>query len=512
MTLASCLQAAAAESPQRVFVRTEREAMTYAECWQRAVGYARRLRQRGIGRGDTVALMMTNSAEQVALWMGISVTGAVHAPLNTSLVGDHLAHALTVARPRVVVVDDRFLLTAAEALERAGFATSLVPGAEMAAEIDAQPGSATMPTASVLTSVAEMATGTLLFTSGTTGPSKACELSHRYLRRQGELHAKYLRITADDVLYCPFPLFHIDAATLTVSAALSRRATAALSTRFSASRFWDEVRAFDATVFNFMGATLSILWKQPPTERDRDHRVRLAWGVPLPEWAPEFQERFGIPLRQVYGLTDGGVPVYEPVAGPRRPGAAGRVIEEFEVRIDVTRNRPGDPAGVGEILVRGREPGLVMNGYFGMPEATQGTVEDGWVRTGDVGELDQDGYLTFRGRLSDSIRRRGENISAFEVEQLVESHPGVLEAAAVGVPSELTEEEVMVFVVRRPGAQVNAEELHRHSLAHGPASMAPRYIDFVDALPKTPTEKVEKFRLQERGTHRRSRAWDAERA
>ncbi|MGB5952289.1 MAG: ATP-dependent acyl-CoA ligase, partial [Ornithinimicrobium sp.] len=164
---------------------------------------------------------------------------------------------------------------------------------------------------------------------------------------------------------------------------------------------------------------------------------------------------------------------------------------------------------IGEILVRGRHPGLTMTGYFGMPEATAETVDaDGWVRTGDLGALDPDGYLTFHGRVTDSIRRRGENISAYEVEEAVTAHPDVVEAAAIGVPSDLTEEDVKVFVVPRPHALLAAPVLHRYLLEREPRSMVPRYYELVDELPKTPTEKVEKHALRARG--RTARTWDSE--
>lgn len=315
------------------------------------------------------------------------------------------------------------------------------------------------------------------------------------------------------MLYCPFPLFHIDAATLTVAAALAVGATAAIGKRFSASGFWQEVRAFDATVFNFMGATLSILWKRPPAADDRTHRVRLAWGVPMPSWQDGWRERFGFPLFQVYGLTDAGVPVYDPIDGTRRRGSCGRVIDQFDVMIaPLPAEQPGTDAldsGIGEILVRGREPGLTMTGYHGMPEATATTIDgDGWVHTGDRGSMDGDGYLTFHGRLSEAIRRRGENISAYEVEQLIDSHPAVLESSAIGLPSELTEEDVKVCVVLKPGTELTAGQLHDYCREHAAAFMIPRYIEFMDSLPKTPTEKVEKFRLRQAGVT--PATWDAD--
>jgi crotonobetaine/carnitine-CoA ligase len=505
-TLAAELQAAATDSPHCVFLRTVHEELTYEEANAAVARRAAALRTAGVGSGDAVALVMRTDLPQVILWFALSSLGALHVPVDPALKGQSLAHALRVAEVGLVLADDDVVETVRDTARDLSQAPQVLAVTVLPHGVtgDADRAPSYEPV------VADpLQTATLLFTSGTTGPPKACALSHRYLLRQGQLHAKHLELRADDVLYCPFPLFHVDAATLTVSAALAVRATAALGPRFSASGFWDEVRAVRATVFNFMGATLTMLWKRPPAPRDRDHHVRLAWGVPMPEWQAGFEARFGIPLRQVYGLTDAGIAVYDPVAaGQQRPGRAGRVVEEYEVAIDESRRREGDPPGVGEILVRGREPGLVMNGYYGDARATEATIVDGWVRTGDLGELDDDGFLAFHGRLSDSIRRRGQNISAFEVEELVTSHPDVVEAAALGVPSDLTEEDVLVCVVRRHGSELGAEELVRHCRAHGPAYMAPRYVQFLTVLPKTPTEKIQKTVLREAAVT--DDTWDAE--
>lgn len=499
-TITAMLTRAAAVTPDAVFLRTHEGDLTYRQTEQRSAGLATAFAQAGMGAGSCVALLMHNSLDQVLVWFALARLGAVHAPLNTALLGDRLIHALRVAEASVLIADAELLPVLTPVLDRLPeLKRVIVNGVTSDDRFEDLAGYRRCTDPASVTEVDELAAATMLFTSGTTGASKACVLSHRYLARQGQLHAEHLGLRAGDVLYCPFPLFHIDAATLTVVAALACRGTAALSRRFSASRFWAEVRAFDASVFNFMGATLTILWKQPPGAGDRDHRVRLAWGVPMPEWQSGWEERFGIPLRGIYGLTDGGIPVYDTVDGPQRPGTCGLVIPEFDVRIVDDSGQPLPSGHVGEIVVRGREPGLTMNGYHAMPEATAQVFRHGWLHTGDLGTLDDDGYLTFEGRLSDSIRRRGENISAYEVEQLLIRHPAVLEAAAIGVPSELTEEDVKAVVVLRPGARLTPEELHAFCRETAPRFMVPRYIELVPALPKTPTQKIEKFRLRQDG-------------
>lgn len=510
LDIVGMLDSRAASRPDHTFIHTPTATLTYLQLQRRSARLAGALAAHGVGPGSSVTLMMGNSVEQVVTWFALTRLGALCSPLNTALVGDPLTHVLTVTGSRLAVVD-------ADLCDRLTDATP--PGQLETLVLNRRTRAAATPTShsgiarldlADLTAGGEPAAvaasdpldpSTLLFTSGTTGVSKACILSRRYIAAQGAAHTRNLGLTEDDVLFCPFPLFHIDAATLTVVAALSVGATAALAPRFSASRFWDQVRASGATVFNFMGATLTILWKQPRTARDRDHRVRLAWGVPMPEWQDEWTARFGFPLYQLYGSTDAGLPAYDPVDGTQRAGACGRVTDLYEVRI------AGD-LPIGEILVRGRHPGLTMSGYYGMPEATAETIDsDGWVRTGDLGSLDSDGFLTFHGRSSDSIRRRGENISAFEVEQLALSHPDIVEAAAIGVPSELTEEDLMLCVVARPDSCIDPGGLHGFLAQCAPRHMVPRYIELVDELPKTPTQKIEKFKLKQAGV--RATTWDA---
>lgn len=481
------------------------EPVTYREAERRAAALAAGLQRLGVRRDEPVVALMGNSVELVLLWLAVARLGAVHVPVNPALIGDGLAHAFRLTRARIAVVDDALAPQLDAVRDRLPDLQRVVrvPSSEFDELADT-----TGAAAPAIVEVDPVQPAVMLFTSGTTGVSKACVLSHTYVLRQGQLHAQALALTADDVLYTPFPLFHIDAATLTVVAALSVGGTAAIAPRYSTSRFWDDVRAVDASVISFMGATLTMLWQAPADPRDRDHRVRLAWGVPMPAWKAGFEARFGIPLYEVYGLTDAGVPVYDPLDAPHRTGFAGRVLDAYEVAIADPAGRLLPPGEVGEILVRGREPGLVMNGYFAMPEATERAIRHGWVHTGDLGKLSDDGWLAFLGRSGEVIRRRGENISALDIEAALQAHPDVVEAAAIGVPSEWSEEEVMVFVVRRPGSRLDGAALTAWLAERLAGHMIPRFVEFLDALPRTPTEKIAKGRLRERG--RSEDTWDRE--
>jgi crotonobetaine/carnitine-CoA ligase len=512
LTLADLVDEHAAVRPDHPALRIEDEELTYRELADRASSIAGGLAAHGVAAGHNVALVLPNCVELVVTWLALGRIGAAAAPVNTSLGVDGLANALAMSAAEVAVVDERFLPAVGEALARAGnVRTVFVRGSTRAdlgpvavrgwAELAADPA----PRSAVRPGDPSI----LLFTSGSTGRSKACVLPHRYVTRQAEIFVEQLRLTDADVLFCPFPLFHADAAIFTVAPAFVLGATAALVERFSVRRFWDQVRRYEATVFDFMGATLTMLFAQEPGPRDADHPARLGWGVPLPEWAERFEQRFGVELVEVYGLSDAGIVLYNRPGEPRRPGSCGRPVDAFDVRILDENGFDLPPGQVGEICIRPREPHVVMSEYLGNAEATVQAWRDLWFHTGDLARRDDDGHFYFVGRHKDVIRRRGENISAIEIEAVINAHPAVLEVAAFGVPSELTEDEVMVAVALRDGHELAPADLVAHCEQQLPRHMVPRYLDFVGSLPKTPTEKVEKHVLAARGVT--GSTFDAER-
>ncbi len=505
-TVDALLSQRASTHGSHVFLRFAGRDLSYRQCDALSSAAARSLVDLGVGAGDLVALLLPNCPEMVVTWFGINRAGAVAAPVNTAFRGPALAHALNLTGARVLVVDDSLLdaltpvhheLTTARTLvvkgDHDGAAALFPQWTVLPYSVLERPGTAAPGTHG------ELDPALVLFTSGTTGRSKGCLLSHRFAVRQAELMVENFRLRSDDVLYCPFPLFHLDATVMTVMPALVLGATAAIGARFSASGFWPEVRTMGATAFDFMGATLTILHKRQSQVDDRDHHVRLAWGVPMPEFASAFEERFGLRLVEAYGSTDVGVPIYSDPSLPRRPGACGRPIPAYDVRLVDSSDSFVATGQVGEIVVRPNEPGLINDGYLGMPVESLAARRNLWFHTGDLARQDADGYIYFVGRLSDSIRRRGENISAFEVEEVVSAHPSVLEAAAYGVPSDLTEEDVMVAVVPRPGFTISPSELVAWCSSRMARHMLPTYVDVVPSLPKTPTEKVEKHVLRGRG-------------
>lgn len=505
-SLGAELRRAAAEVPDQPFIRMAAGEWTYRQIDEESDCLAAGLHAQGVRAGHHVSLMLPNCIEMAVLWFALAKLGAVAAPVNTSFRGAVLADAVNLVESRLAVVHATLRPQWAEVQGQLATATQVfVVAATDGADAAGCPPYSLLrsvePTEHTLPrpEVACDALCLLLYTSGTTGRSKAAMIGHRFVLAQAQLFIQGLELRPDDVLYCPYPMFHLDATVMTIVPALLLRGVAAIGERFSVSRYWDEVRALQATVFDFMGATVTMLWKQPPTPRDRDHRARLGWGVPLPSFAPQFEERFGCRLVELYGSTEAGGVMYMPLHGPRRTGSCGKVDPAFSSRL-------ADPQGFevpvgqpGELLLRPEQPGLLMQGYYGMPEATLAAFKDLWFHTGDLLRQDDEGYMYFVGRTKDIVRRRGENISAAEVEMGIETHPDVLECAVFGVPSDMTEEEVMACVVLRPGASLATAALADHCSQHMARFMVPRYVRLLPALPKTPTDKVEKFRLQAEG-------------
>ncbi len=506
-SLAGELRRAAADARDRPFLRLPEGEWTYGRFDAEVDRVAAGLRAQGVQRGHVVSLMLPNGIDFLRLWFALARLGAVTAPLNTAFRGAALADALELAGSTLLVMDASLREAVAAALTaRTRPLQVLTPGAPG----DPGPGWLATPAPGCVADVdlAGADLCLLLYTSGTTGRSKAAMIAHRFVLRQAELFIAGLGLRADDVLYCPYPLYHLDATVLTVAPALRLRAVAAIGARFSVSRYWDEVRLFRATVFDFMGATLTLLWKQPPGPADRDHHARLGWGVPLPDWAPQFEARFGCRLVELYGSTEVGVPILTAPGGPRRPGSCGRLHGPFDLCLVDEAGFEVPDGQPGELLVRAREPALLMQGYYAMPEVTLAAFRDLWFHTGDVLRRDAGGFYTFVGRRKDIVRRRGENISAAEVEIAIEQHPDVLVCAVIGVPSEMTEEDVMACVVCRPGRALAAPALAAWCEGRMARFMVPRYWRLLAALPMTPTDKVEKFRLQAEG--RTPDTWDRE--
>lgn len=473
--------------------------LSYGSFTEKVQRLAGGLQAAGLERNDRLMVVMSNSVQMVATMFASAWLGAVWVPVNVEFRGTALLRAIQVAQPRLIIIDEAF----ADPLMSNDLRTPLFVLPETTTATETK--DCTAPFASLLAAapilnpieVDRRHPAALLYTSGTTGRSKACELSHEYFFTAAQTLINSFELRSDDVLYCPFPLFHIDASVLTVTPALLLGAVAALGVRFSASRFWDEIRTNRATVFDFMGATLSILHKAPQQPGDRANPARLAWGVPVPDWVSGFEDRFDVVVRELYGSTEVGLPIVQGVNIGRINGSCGRCVDGAYARV-IDSGATVAPGVVGELQIayRGDSSGMLTR-YFDDSTEAEPIKATEWFSTGDLASIDSDGNVFFVGRTKDVIRRRGENISAAEVEESIAAHPEVAACAAYGVPSELTEEDLKVSVVLRPGATLDEAELHSFSRHTMGRHQVPRYWEFVTELPYTPTGKVEKFRLQQ---------------
>ena len=515
MTLGPWLRACAERHGDREAIRVMGAAKSYAgldgDADRLAAGLAAGV---GLRPGDRAAVIMRNSLACVDAWFAMARAGIVDVPVNVAQRGDGLAYVLGQSRSQAVVCDIEFADRLAEVTPQLPELRHVVLHRPDGSEPGAPsfgPGVAVHELASLYHDAAPRLpdlnagdTAVILYTSGTTGPPKGAMLSHGAnltLSRQTRWLMGYGR---GDVLYTAFPLFHINARYTTVTCALEAGARCVLEQRFSASEFWDTCRAGGVTAFNYMGALLMMLWKQPQRAGDADHPVRRGFGAPCPPeiWEP-FEERFGVRLTEVYGSTEVPIVTQNGTAAAdladRRVGTAGRSSGLYDVRIVDESDREVSPGVAGEIVVRARPNHATFSGYYDMTEATAEVWRGGWFHTGDRGVMDADGYLTFIDRLKDCVRRRGENISSWEVEQSIARHPGVLEAAVVGVPSELSEEEVLACVVLKPGRTLTGVGLIEHCRGRMADFAVPRYVRWMDELPRNASERVQKFELRAQG-------------
>ena len=489
--------------PDKDFLRFREGSATYREFDGIYRLLAARLAGAGIEPGAIVPTFFPNSEAAVATWFAITHLGAVWASMNVEFRGEQLAAALNLTESDTLIVAAPFVeqvlevlpsLTHVRRLLLHGAPDSPVAEAEGVEVLHFERLPAGEPPARA--AVAREDVAMIVFTSGSTGISKAVQLSHGYLVGQAVAMAAALEGGAGDVYYCPYPLYHWDATVGTVVLATVTLGTAALAPRFSVSRFWEDIRAFGATVFDFMGATLTFIYNRPERPDDADNPVRLAWGVPIPSFKADFERRFGLELLEGYGSTEGGISVFQRRGKSYPPDSCGEAAPGFRLRI---LDDDGDKLGtgrVGEIVTRPDDRNQMMIGYLRMPEVNAELLRGGWYHTGDLGWLDAAGNLYFVGRKKDVIRRRGENISALEIENVIERHPAVLEVAAYGVESEYSEEEVAVALVLRPGAELTGTALQEYCTGRMASYMVPEHIRFLDSLPKTPTEKVAKAELR----------------
>lgn len=465
---------------RRLAIFEDGRALTYRTLDEHSERLACGLLSAGLAKGDAVALMFPNSPEALVASYGIAKAGLREVPFLTSQKSQNIAAATRMASVKAVLAEKTFR-------------SMFEPSARML-DFDALASQRVYP----LPAVSAVEPLSIMFTSGTTGLPKGVMRPHRADVLMSLRTAHLMQYGAQDVVFSVFPLAHLNAKVNTLMGLMHVGGCAVLYDRFSASGFWEATRRHGATSATFQGAMLEILWKTRKA-RDRDNPVQTGRAAPVPmALHREFEEYFGIRLFEAYGFSEAGIVAFNHA---RRPGAIGRpVAEHFETAVldaednAVARGRPG------MLAIRPRIGYSIFSGYVGMPEYTLGTIRNLWFHTGDLVVEDAEGYLSFVGRDSEAIRRRGENISPLEVEQAVAQVPGVLECTAYGVPSELSEEEVMIAVVREASnGSLTAEHIARHCEQALPRFAVPRFIRFVDAIPKNDGQKAVRGRLKAEG-------------
>jgi carnitine-CoA ligase len=512
-TVPEVLRRRAELTPDAPFVTCDGGRRTFAEGLDGATAAAAALAAVGLRKGDTLAVMLPNCLEFLDVWFGAALLGIVLVPINTQLRGDGLRHIVEHSGSSAAIVDAAFVeffeaaVPAGVGPDRRVARGLRAGGIDRAGWFDLGELLAGGHPAASPASVAPGDLASVLYTSGTTGlPKGVMTCQNAYAVSGSEYARRYVALRGDDVLWTCLPLFHINAQAITTIPSLLSGRPMVLSSKFSASGFLPEMREHGATVFNYMGAMLIILLKQPVRDDDADNPIRLTVGSSAPKdrWR-EFERRFGITLVEIYGLTESaGVCLGSPPTGGPI-GTCGQPLSWSEVRVAREDGSTAAPEEPGEIVIRSKQPNTMFVGYYHDEPATARAWDGGWFHSGDRGRQRADGPFEFIDRMKDSIRRRGENISSYEVERVVNDHPSVLESAAVAVPSELGEDEVMIVVVPRPGNEIDPAELSAFCLDRMAAFQVPRYVRVLGALPKTPTEKVQKFELRAQGI---TSAWD----
>jgi crotonobetaine/carnitine-CoA ligase len=490
------------QKPDQIYAKFYRgPSLTYSEMEMLARQTAAGLARLGVKQGDTVVVWLPNSLECLASWFGVNWLGAIYVPINTAYKGRLLEHVLANSNATVMIAHTD-LMSRLDGIDLANIGKIVEVGGACGIRLNADvlPSSALEGDADSVPDlqrpIEPWDVQSIIYTSGTTGPSKGVLSSYAQLHAMSGMEGFYM-VKEGDRYLCNLPLFHVGG-TIPAMGMLCRGASVSFVTSFSTETFWPSINETQTTVVLLLGAMATFLAKTPRGPADRDHCLKTVIIVPLAEDAMAFSQRFGVTVYTLYNMTEISTPL---VSGPNpnRTGICGKPRGGVDLRI-VDENDCEVSAGeAGELIVRTDMPWTLNSGYNQNPEATVKAWRNGWFHTGDAFRINEDGDYVFVDRMKDTIRRRGENISSFEVEAEIAAHPTVNEVAVVSVPSEFTEDEVLCVVAPAPGTTIVPADLIaflQPRLAH---FMIPRYVRIVERLPRTPTEKIKKHELREEG-------------
>ena len=485
--------------------------------------FAAGMTELGIRPGDRVATLMENSPAAMLAWWGTVLGGAIAAPINSAYKGEYLRHQLADSGARVLAVQADLAGRVAAIADDVDSLEHVVVVGDVQDEIgaakvhawddvlDADP----LP---LRDDIAPSDLATFVYTGGTTGPSKGCMLSHNYHVALSRQIAICWRRRPDDVVWTPLPLFHFNALTTCLVGALVSGGSSAVSGKFSVSGFWPEMNRTGATVVSLLGSMAYLLANDEERPAmagsgtpDANTTLRLVGAAPMPmDIERKLRDRFGVDVFSgAYGLTEASLVSWTPLGTEAKPGAAGVVNDEyFDVRVFDDDDHEVARGADGEIVLRPKRPHVMFEGYWGNPEATVATERNLWFHTGDIGRIDEDGYLFFVDRKADYLRRRGENISSFEVEKILLGHEAITDVVVHAVPSDLSEDDLKVTAILSADATLSEEELFRWCVDQLPYFALPRYVEFRPELPRSPVGRVLKRVLRDEGATETT--WDVE--
>ncbi|MDB5817295.1 MAG: uncharacterized protein JWQ11_935 [Rhizobacter sp.] len=507
------LERRARDTPQRVFIRLDDgRIVTYGDFAGQVERTAAALAALGVKQDDTVTVWLPNSLDMIRVWFAINWLGAVYVPINIAYKGSLLAHVIANAGSSLIVASVD-LVGRLAAIDRSALTTAVVLGGEPVAvdgfrvlgaqALDADPSG--LPPLNK--PIEPWDVQSIIYTSGTTGRSKGVVSSYAHLFAMSGRSAFHM-VGDDDCFLLYGPLFHVGG-TVPVVGSLNRGSTVGMGGEFSTETFWPTVRATQATVTILLGVMTSFIQKRPPSIEDRQHTLKKVMMIPLDDAWPAFAERFGVTVFTMYNMTEINVPI---VSGPN-PGVVatcGRLRDGMEAQIVDAADCAVPVGTVGELLLRSPTPWALNSGYFKDADATARAWRNGWFHTGDGFRQDAQGNFFFVDRMKDAIRRRGENISSFEVEVEILAHPDVRECAVVAVANETSEDDVLAIVATAPGRSLDPAALLDFLADRVAHFMVPRYVRILEQLPRTPTQKVEKHLLRSAGVT--PDTWDREKA
>ena len=503
----------AAERPDQIFARFENGSeWSFAETRKRIRRLGAALQTLGVTQGDHVVVWLPNGKESLEAYFAIGYIGAVYVPINTAYIGDLLAHVIGNAGARLIIAHRDLVPRLAE-IDTAALETVVTVGtaAVRVEGLDALDYQSALQSAGSLVALTREIepwdTQSIIYTSGTTGPSKGVLSS--YLHNFAGMNSTvWSCVRNDDRQLIGLPMFHIGGCFIVYSM-LCRGASIAITEGFQTKRFWSTVRESESTVVFLLGAMATFLLKEPESEDDQDHPLRMVFIVPLTEDATRFADRFGVTVHTIFNMTEISTPIISPpnpneagYCGKARDGVTLRVVDENDIEVP--------PGAVGQLIIRTDQPWAMNHGYYKDPQATADAWRNGWFHTGDAFRMNADGAFYYVDRIKDSIRRRGENISSIEVETQVNAHPAIQECAAIAVPSEWGEDEVMIVFAPKAGQAVEPEALIEFLISRMAHFMVPRYVRIMKELPKTPTTKIQKAALRAEGIT--AECWDREKA